>query len=83
VASADAPGADDYPLAPHMVGLREARPSETYLDDYERVWIGPKWDIAQGRDLHFSVYRKGNYVLQVGTLDLACRIVKDDGGFGR
>ena len=51
-------------------------PSITYLDGNERVWIGPKWDIAEtgGR---FELYRKGNWQITVRSLDLAFAIIAD------
>ena len=73
---------DGQEVLADRVGLKECPPSETYLPDFERVWIGGKWDIAMDHGGHFEVWRKGNYRITVGTFELACAIVKDDGGYG-
>lgn len=64
----------------HDLDLRD--PERTYLsgDGYVRCWIGHKWDIAEDRQGSFHVYRKGSWVLCVGSFDLAQRIVADDEG---
>lgn len=59
-------------------GLVNTPPDQTYLDGYAEVWIGSKWDIAHDDEGRFAVYRKGNYVLTVGTLELALALVGDD-----
>ena len=62
--------------------LTEETPASTYLPDHDRVWIGSKWDIAQDSYGRFHIYRKGHWVLVVGTWDLALMIVVDDEGTG-
>lgn len=68
------------PLTPEALGLHQY--DRTYLADagYVAAWIGDKWDIGQNLDGRFSVFRKGNWVLVVGSLDLALAIVADNEG---
>jgi hypothetical protein len=74
--------ADSERSLPNQLGLEEHKPNDTYLDEYVRVWIGSKWDIAQDAAGRFAVYRKGNWRITVGTLALACAIVADNEGYG-
>lgn len=67
---------------PDGLDLEETDPSVTYLDHHQRVWIGAKWDVGLTSDNRFAVYRKGNYVTQVGTWDLACALALDNLGYG-
>lgn len=65
---------------PETLGLQLTDPAHTYLDDYERVWIGARWDIAEDKHGDFHVYRKGNWVLKVHSFELALAIVADAEG---
>ncbi len=58
------------------LGLEQVVPGQTYLDDFDEVWIGARWDIARRAD-QWHIYRKGNWRLSVGSADLAARIVAD------
>lgn len=62
------------------LGLEVCDPEETYMagDLKVRCWIGAKWDIAEDKWGRFHIYRKGNWMLDVGSFDLACAIVADD-----
>lgn len=63
------------------LGLAPTDPKDTYLNDgrYVRTWIGWKWDIAEDTFGYFHLYRKGNWVLNVQSFDLALAIVADGG----
>jgi hypothetical protein len=67
-------------VSPEEAGLHETPAHDTYLDHAETVWIGDKWDVAKVGVRRFEVYRKGNWRLTVGTLELAVAIVQDDEG---
>jgi hypothetical protein len=69
-------------LNPEDLGLRTVDPEQTYLmhEGYVTAWIGSKWDVAEDSQGRFHVYRKGSWVLCVGTLGLALAIAVDDGG---
>lgn len=65
---------------PESLGLDATDPEQTYFegDGYVRCWIGSKWDIVETAQERFAVYRKGNWRITVGTLDLALAIVADN-----
>ena len=61
------------------LGLESCNPDDTYLDHGDAVWIGAKWDVALTAD-RFHLYRKGNWVLGVGSVDLTEAIIRDQEG---
>lgn len=72
----DTPTLDDQADLLIELGLKQFRPDTTYIDDSDAVWIGAKWDIAY-RHGRYDLYRKGNWLMAVRTLDLAAAIIRD------
>ena len=68
-------------LTPEALGLREYRAEDTYIDLPGRAWIGVRWDLCELPSGGVAIYRKGNWVLNVGSMDLALAIVQDNEGF--
>ena len=60
-----------------QLGLTPSNPKLTYLDDYDQVWIGARWDIARRGEL-WDVYRKGNLFASLRSSE-AARVVVADG----
>ncbi len=59
------------------LGLLHRNPEHTYLDDYDEVWIGLRYDLARRGDDGWHVYRKGNWVTNVHTPALALALIAD------
>ncbi len=58
--------------------LEERDPKQTYLDHYDTVWIGSKWDIAYDGNDMYALYRKGNYVWSFHNRDVAIAVIADE-----
>lgn len=58
------------------VTLQATEPGDTYLDDFDAVWIGDVWDLAR-RGTTYELYRKGNFVTFTNSEAAALNFLAD------
>lgn len=67
-------------LDPESLGLEQSEPAGFYsFSGASEVWVGLTWDIARYGD-RWHLYRKGNWMIDVGSFSLALAIVADAQG---